>query len=61
MFVILALWRLRQKDFEFKPSLGYTVIPHLKKKKKTAEHDSSRLYLSYSRGREQEDCGPRPA
>jgi hypothetical protein len=34
MFVILALWRLRQKDFEFKPSLGYTVIPHLKKKKK---------------------------
>jgi hypothetical protein len=32
--VIPALGRLRQKDREFKDSLGCTVRPHLKKKKK---------------------------
>lgn len=34
MSVILVLGKMRQKDFKFKASLGYTVKPYLKKTQK---------------------------
>jgi hypothetical protein len=37
--VIPALWRLRQKDGEFKDSLGYMTRPCLIKPKKKSKHE----------------------
>jgi hypothetical protein len=34
---------LRQDDYKFKPSLGYTVRPFLKKNKKQARHQWLKL------------------
>jgi hypothetical protein len=47
---------LRQDDYKFKPSLGYTVRPFLKKTKNKPGTSG----LSYSGGRDQEDHGLKP-
>jgi hypothetical protein len=39
--VILALGKLRQKDFEFKANMGYIARPYLKKKKFSRHHQMS--------------------
>lgn len=45
--MIPALWRLRQKDYEFQVSLGYILTLNLKNKKKTGELPIARAGLGY--------------
>jgi hypothetical protein len=59
--IILVVRRLKQEDSEFEARLSYVVRSCQKKKKKSQAPVAHIYNPSYSRGRNQEDCGSKPA